>query len=123
MAVAAGLVTLKATRAPGFYQTLSTRTRQLTDGLTAAAQKHGIAFSAQAVGGMFGLYFRAAPPTSYSEVMECDKERFNRFFHTMLEAGHYFAPSTYEAGFVSVAHSEADVASTLAAADQAFAAL
>ena len=123
VAVAAGLVTLKATRAPGFYQTLSTRTRQLTDGLTAAAQKHGISFSAQAVGGMFGLYFRATPPTSYSEVMECDKERFNRFFHTMLDAGHYFAPSTYEAGFVSVAHSEADIATTLAAADQAFAAL
>ena len=91
------------------------------DGLQAEAKRHGVIFSAQAVGGMFGLYFRSAPPTSYAEVMECDKEAFNRFFHAMLEAGHYFAPSAFEAGFVSAAHSEADIASTLAAADAWFA--
>ncbi|MDE2584302.1 MAG: glutamate-1-semialdehyde 2,1-aminomutase, partial [Betaproteobacteria bacterium] len=93
VAVAAGLVTLKATRAPGFYEALATRTKQLTDGLTAAATKHGVTFCAQSVGGMFGLYFSATPPTSFAEVMQCDKDAFNRFFHAMLDAGHYLAPS------------------------------
>ncbi len=121
VAVAAGLVTLKATRAPGFYDNLAARTKQLTDGLTAAAKKHGVTFCAQSVGGMFGLYFSATPPTSFAEVMQCDKEAFNRFFHAMLEAGHYLAPSAYEAGFVSAAHTEADIAATIAAAEAIFA--
>jgi glutamate-1-semialdehyde 2,1-aminomutase len=121
VAVAAGLVTLKATRAPGFYDSLAARTKQLTDGLTAAAKKHGVTFCAQSVGGMFGLYFSATPPTSFAEVMQCDKEAFNRFFHAMLEAGHYLAPSAFEAGFVSAAHTEADIAVTIAAADAIFA--
>jgi len=123
VAVAAGLETLRLISEPGFYEKLSARTRQLTDGLTAAAQKHGIAFCAQAVGGMFGLYFTDTLPASYNEVMACDKERFNRFFHGMLEAGHYFAPASFEAGFVSAAHTEADVAATIAAADAVFAGL
>ena len=87
------------------------------------AARHGIAFSANHVGGMFGLYFRASAPTSYAEVMQCDAERFKQFFHHMLQAGVYLAPSAYEAGFVSAAHSEADLAATFAAAEQAFAAL
>lgn len=121
VAVAAGLVTLKATRAPGFYDSLAARTKQLTDGLTAAAKKHGVTFCAQSVGGMFGLYFSATPPTSFAEVMQCDKEAFNRFFHAMLETGHYLAPSAFEAGFVSAAHTEADIAATIAAAEAIFA--
>ncbi len=121
VAVAAGLVTLKATRAPGFYDSLAARTKQLTDGLSAAAKKHGVTFCAQSVGGMFGLYFSATPPTSFAEVMQCDKEAFNRFFHAMLEAGHYLAPSAFEAGFVSAAHTEADIAATIAAAEAIFA--
>jgi glutamate-1-semialdehyde 2,1-aminomutase len=79
-----------------------------------------VVFSAQSIGGMFGLYFRAACPQSYAEVMECDKDAFNRFFHAMLDAGHYFAPSAFEAGFVSAAHSEADIAATIAAAEAVF---
>lgn len=89
-------------------------------GLVEAAKKHGVAFSAQSIGGMFGIYFRQSCPQSYAEVMECDKETFNRFFHAMLEAGHYFAPSAFEAGFVSAAHSNTDIAETIAAADTVF---
>jgi glutamate-1-semialdehyde 2,1-aminomutase len=123
VAVAAGLATLKLIDAPGFYDTLGERTRQLTEGLVAAAKKAGVAFSAQSVGGMFGLYFRDAAPASYDEVMQADREKFNRFFHAMLDAGHYFAPSAFEAGFVSIAHSEADVEATLADATAVFAQL
>ncbi|GAB1233164.1 glutamate-1-semialdehyde 2,1-aminomutase [Ferrigenium sp. UT4] len=122
VAVAVGLTTLKLVQETGFYERLAQLAQQLTTGLTASAQKHGIAFCAQSVGGMFGLYFRATPPSSYAEVMTCDKEAFNRFFHAMLEAGHYFAPSAFEAGFVSAAHTEADIAATIAAADAIFAA-
>lgn len=123
VSVAAGLATLKLVQAPGFYERLSSTTRALTEGLVRTAQKHGAVFSAQSVGGMFGIYFRAQPPANYIEVMQCDKEAFNRFFHAMLERGVYFAPSAFEAGFVSSAHSESDIAATLSAADQAFAAL
>ena len=122
VAVAAGLATLKLIQAPGFYESLSRKTAALCSGLAAAAQKHGVTFSTQAVGGMFGLYFRASCPQSYNEVMECDKAAFNRFFHAMLDAGHYFAPSAFEAGFVSAAHSEADIAATITAAEDYFAA-
>jgi len=122
VAVAAGLTNLKLVQAPGFYDQLGKRATQLTQGLTAAAQKHGIAFCAQSVGGMFGLYFSKTLPTCFAEVMQCDKEAFNRFFHAMLEAGHYLAPSAFEAGFVSAAHTEEDIATTVAAADKIFAA-
>jgi glutamate-1-semialdehyde 2,1-aminomutase len=120
VAVAAGLATLRLLQAGGIHELLAKHTRQLTDGLVAAAGKHGVVFSAQSIGGMFGLYFRAACPQSYAEVMECDKDAFNRFFHAMLDAGHYFAPSAFEAGFVSAAHSEADIAATIAAAEAVF---
>ena len=120
VAVAAGLATLKLVQAPGFYETLTWRTRQLCEGLAAAAKQHGVAFSAQSVGGMFGLYFRANCPQNYAEIMECDKAAFNRFFHAMLAAGHYFAPSAFEAGFVSAAHSEADIGETVSAAEAIF---
>ena len=120
VAVAAGLATLKLVQAKGFYENLGKRAEQLTSGLTASAKKHGVPFCAQAVGGMFGLYFSKTVPTSYAEVMRGDKEAFNRFFHAMLEAGVYFAPSAFEAGFVSAAHTEADIAATIAAADKIF---
>ena len=120
VAVAAGLATLKLVQAPGFYETLTRKTALLCDGLAGAAKKHGVTFSAQSVGGMFGLYFRSVCPQSYAEVMECDKEAFNRFFHAMLDAGHYFAPSAFEAGFVSAAHSDDDIAETVAAAEAFF---
>jgi glutamate-1-semialdehyde 2,1-aminomutase len=81
-----------------------------------------VGFTADSVGGMFGLYFAQAVPQSYADVMASDKDSFNRFFHAMLDAGHYFAPSAFEAGFVSAAHAEADIDSTIAAADAWFAA-
>jgi len=120
VAVAAGLTTLRLVQAPGFYDQLAASTRKLVDGLTAAAKKHGVVFSAQSVGGMFGLYFRATPPTSYAEVMECDKTAFNHFFHAMLGKGVYLAPSAFEAGFVSAAHTDAEIGKTLQAADEVF---
>jgi glutamate-1-semialdehyde 2,1-aminomutase len=122
VAVAAGLATLQLLQADGFYSALTQRTRQLTDGLVAVAQRHGVPFSAQSIGGMFGVYFRPTCPQTYSEVMSCDKDAFNRFFHAMLDAGHYFAPSPFEAGFVSAAHGESDIAATLAAAEAVFSA-
>ena len=122
VAVAAGLATLKLVQQPDFYEHLSVLARQLTDGLEKVAKQHGVDFSAQSIGGMFGLYFRATPPTSYAEVMTCDKEAFNRFFHAMLNEGIYMAPSAFEAGFVSAAHTSADIEQTIAAASKIFAA-
>jgi len=123
VAVAAGLASLKLTRAPGFYEELAARARQLTEGLADAACAAGVTFSADSVGGMFGLYFSARAPETFNDVMAMDKERFNRFFHAMLEKGHYFAPSAFEAGFVSSAHGETEIGATLAAAREVFASL
>ncbi|NMG45734.1 glutamate-1-semialdehyde 2,1-aminomutase [Aromatoleum toluvorans] len=123
VAVAAGLASLKLVREPGFYDNLAARASQLVDGLSAAARDAGVTFCADSVGGMFGLYFAPRVPRSYTEVMASDRDTFNRFFHAMLEAGHYFAPSAFEAGFVSAAHTAADVDATIAAAQKAFAAL
>jgi glutamate-1-semialdehyde 2,1-aminomutase len=120
VAVAAGLATLTAIQAPGFYERLSERTRALTDGLAAAAASAGVTFSAQSIGGMFGIYFAAKAPQGYAEVMTCDKDAFNRFFHRMLDAGVYLAPSAFEAGFVSAAHAAADIQETVRLADEAF---
>ncbi|HTQ01909.1 MAG TPA: glutamate-1-semialdehyde 2,1-aminomutase [Casimicrobiaceae bacterium] len=120
VAVAAGLATLAATEAPGFYEALARKTRAFVDGLAAAAKGAGVDFCAQSAGGMFGLYFAQRVPDSYDAVMACDKERFNRFFHAMLDAGVYLAPSAYEAGFVSAAHSDDDIAQTVRAAEVAF---
>ncbi len=122
VAVAAGLATLRLIQESGFYERLAKTAQQLTAGLAGAARKHGLAFSAQAVGGMFGIYFRASPPRSYVEVMECDKEAFNRFFHAMLAEGTYFAPSAFEAGFVSSAHGAGEIETTIEAAEKVFAA-
>jgi glutamate-1-semialdehyde 2,1-aminomutase len=120
VAVAAGLATLELVQQPNFYEHLSELAHQLTEGLERAAKQHGVDFSAQSIGGMFGLYFRATPPTSYAEVMACDKEAFNRFFHAMLDQGIYLAPSAFEAGFVSSAHTSADIAQTIATASKIF---
>jgi glutamate-1-semialdehyde 2,1-aminomutase len=120
VAVAAGLATLKAISAPGFYEALGARTKSLTDGLATAAARTGVSFVAQAVGGMFGLYFARAIPDSYDTVMACDKARFAKFFHAMLDAGIYLAPSAFEAGFVSAAHSASDIDETLRCAADAF---
>ena len=123
VAVAAGLASLKLLREPGFYENLSARTTQLVAGLAAAANDAGVSFSADAVGGMFGVYFSAAVPKSFADVMASDRDAFNRFFHAMLDAGHYFAPSAFEAGFVSAAHTAADIGATIAAARKVFATL
>ena len=120
VAVTAGLATLKRVQEQDFYVSLAEKTRMLTDGLAAAAHEAGISFSAQSVGGMFGIYFSASVPASYAEVMQCGKESFNRFFHAMLQAGAYFAPSAFEAGFVSAAHSDADISHTVNAAREVF---
>ena len=121
VAVAAGMATLKIVQTPGFYEQLSARTQNFVAALTALAQAQGLNFCAQSVGGMFGLYFCAKPPKSYAEVMQCDKEAFNRFFHAMLDAGVYFAPSAFEAGFVSATHGDAEIQFTLDAAEHVFA--
>jgi glutamate-1-semialdehyde 2,1-aminomutase len=120
VAVAAGLATLKLVEEKEFQPKIEATTRSLVDGLIAEAKQARVVFSAQSVGSMFGLYFRASPPTSFAEVMQCDKDRFNRFFHAMLERGVYLAPSAYEAGFVSAAHGQAEIDATLSAAREAF---
>ena len=120
LAVAAGLATLQLVAQPRLLERIEATTRTLVEGLSAAAREAGVAFCAQSLGSMFGLYFCASAPQSYAEVMQCDRERFNRFFHAMLEAGIYLAPSAYEAGFVSAAHGGAEIDSTLAAARTAF---
>jgi len=120
VAVAAGLKTLEKIFVPGFFESLTAKTRRLVDGINAAARDAGVVACADSVGGMFGIYFRATPPTSYAEVMASDKDGFNRFFHLMLLEGVYLAPSAFEAGFVSAAHSDADIDATVAAAARCF---
>jgi len=119
VATACGLATLRAIQAPGFFDTLAARTRSLVDGLLGAAHEAGVAMSADAEGGMFGFFFADTLPQNYAGVMATDRDRFNRFFHGMLERGVYFAPALYEAGFVSAAHGETDIAATVAAAREA----
>lgn len=123
VAVAAGMTTLKIIQQPGFYENLTAQTRKLVDGLSAAAKAANITFCADAVGGMFGLYFASEVPGSYAAMMASDKERFNRFFHLMLDQGVYLAPSAFEAGFVSAQHDDVIIADTIAAAEKAFAQL
>ena len=120
VAVAAGLATLKLVGEKDFQSKIEATTQSLIEGLVAEAREANVVFSAQAIGSMFGLYFRAAPPTSFAEVMQCDKDRFNKFFHLMLERGVYLAPSAYEAGFVSASHGRSEIDATLAAAREAF---
>ena len=120
IAVAAGLATLKQIQVPNFYQRLESRTQQLVNGITNIAKERGIDFCAQSVGGMFGLYFRKKIPTSFAEVMECSMKDFSRFFHAMLDEGIYFAPSAFEAGFVSSMHGDNELEKTFSAAENVF---
>lgn len=123
VAVTAGLTTLKLVQASGFYEKLTAQTAKLMDGIKQAAQTAGVTFSAQSVGGMFGLYFSGSNPSSFAEMMLADKNAFNKFFHSMLDSGIYLGPSAFEAGFVSAAHTDADIAQTVQAAATAFAGL
>lgn len=116
VATACGLATLREIQKPGFFDALSAKTRKLVDGLKQVAADNGVPFSADCEGGMFGFFLMPELPQNYATVMTTDKERFNRFFHGMLDAGVYLAPALYEAGFVSAAHSDADIEATLAAA-------
>ena len=120
VAVAAGMTTLKLIQEEGFYEKLTATADRLVTGLTAAAQEAGIDFCGDSVGGMFGFYFSKDVPSSYSEMMAGDKERFNRFFHGMLEEGVYFAPAMFEAGFVSIQHDDAVIDATIEAARRVF---
>jgi glutamate-1-semialdehyde 2,1-aminomutase len=121
VATACGLATLREVRKPGFFDALSGRTRALVGGLLGAAHDAGVPMVGDSEGGMFGFFFAATLPQNYGAVIATDKERFNRFFHAMLERGVYFAPALYEAGFVSAAHSADDIAATVAAARAALA--
>ena len=124
VAMAAGLKTLELISAEGFYDKLHNKVVQLTDGITAAANDAGISMTTNRVGGMFGLFFTdAASVANFDQVMACDVERFKKFFHGMLDAGVYLAPSAFEAGFVSQAHTTDDLEKTIAAAKSFFATL
>jgi len=119
VATACGLATLKLISQPGFFDALAAKTRRLVDGLAAAAREAGVPFVGDSEGGMFGFFFADTLPQHYNAVMATDKDRFNRFFHGMLDRGVYLAPALYEAGFVSAAHSDADIDATIAAAREA----
>jgi glutamate-1-semialdehyde 2,1-aminomutase len=123
VAVTAGLTTLKLLQAPGFYDRLAETTGALLQGLRDAAREARVALSADHHGSMFGLFFHERVPTSYTQMMECDRERFKRFFHGMLAEGIYLAPSAFEAGFVSAAHGEREIDITISAARKVFASL
>ena len=120
VATACGLATLKEIQKPGFFEALSNRTRSLVEGLTSAARDAGVPFCADSEGGMFGFFLLDGLPQNYGQVMTTESARFNRLFHGLLERGVYIAPALYEAGFVSAAHSEADIAATVDAAREVF---
>lgn len=121
VATACGLATLREIQRPGFYEALGARTRSLVEGLTQAAARAGVPFSADSEGGMFGFFLLDALPQNYPQVMKTDGPAFNRFFHAMLDSGVYYAPALYEAGFVSAAHTAQDIADTVDAAARFFA--
>lgn len=120
VAMAAGLATLALIATPDFYANLAAKTRHLCDGLTRIAYSAGIPLSANSVGGMFGLFFTDAIVTTYAQAVACNVERFKAFFHGMLAEGVYLAPSAFEAGFLSSAHTENEIAATLTAAQRVF---
>ena len=120
VATACGLATLQEIAKPGFYETLARRTQALVAGLRAAAAAEGVPFSGDSEGGMFGFFLLDALPQNYSTVMTTDGPRFNRLFHGLLDRGVYIAPALYEAGFVSAAHSDEDIAQTVDAARAVF---
>ena len=121
LSVAAGLTTLRLIQQPGFFDTLGQRSARLAAGLADAARAAGVPMTTDSVGGMFGFYFSDRVPTSYAEATQCDIPRFKAFFHAMLDEGVYLAPSAYEAGFISIAHTDALVEDTIAAAARALA--
>jgi len=121
LSVAAGLTTLRLIQQPGFFDTLGQRSARLAAGLADAARAAGVPMTTDSVGGMFGFYFSDRVPTSYAEATQCDIPRFKAFFHAMLDEGVYLAPSAYEAGFISIAHTDALVEDTIAAAGRALA--
>ena len=120
VATACGLATLKEIAKPGFYEALGARTKSLVDGLKAAAAAEGVPFSADSEAGMFGFFLFDELPQNYATVMTTDNARFNKLFHGLLDRGVYIAPALYEAGFVSAAHSDEDIAATVAAAREIF---
>ncbi len=120
VATACGLATLKLISQTGFFEDLSVKTRSLVTGLNAAARQSGVPFCADSEGGMFGFFLMADLPQNYATVMTTDSPRFNRLFHGLLQRGVYIAPALYEAGFVSAAHTDADIAATVAAAAECF---
>lgn len=118
-AMAAGLKTLELISAPGFFDSLATKVNTLVDGIVAKAQAAGIPMTSNTVGGMFGLFFTDADKVSnFEQVTQCDVERFQKFFHGMLNEGVYLAPSAYEAGFVSLMHSDEDIQNSINAAEK-----
>ena len=123
IATACGLATLRQISQPGFYDRLAVRTQALVSGLKGAADKAGVPFSGDSQGGMFGFFLFPDLPQNYAKVMTTDAKRFNALFHGMLDRGVYFAPALYEAGFVSAAHTDQDIAHTVAAAAEIFATL
>jgi glutamate-1-semialdehyde 2,1-aminomutase len=116
VATACGLATLKEISRPGFWEQLSSRTQGLVDGLKQAAQRAGVPFAADCQGGMFGFFLLPELPQNYGQVMKSDSPKFNKLFHGLLDRGVYIAPALYEAGFVSAAHSQADIEATVSAA-------
>ena len=120
VATACGLATLKEIAKPGFYEALSQKTRALVDGLKSAAEAEGVPFSADSEGGMFGFFLFDQLPQNYATVMTTDNAKFNKLFHGLLDRGVYIAPALYEAGFVSAAHTDEDIAATVDAARQIF---
>jgi glutamate-1-semialdehyde 2,1-aminomutase len=120
VATACGLATLREIQKPGFYESLAQKTQALTQGLKAAAAREGVPLSADSEGGMFGFFLFDALPQNYAKVMTTDSARFNQLFHGLLDRGVYIAPALYEAGFVSAAHSDDDIAATVAAAQDVF---
>jgi glutamate-1-semialdehyde 2,1-aminomutase len=120
VATACGLATLREISKPGFFTELSRKTRLLVDGLARAAHSEGIPFCGDSEGGMFGFFLLDALPQNYGQVMKTDGPRFNTMFHGLLDRGIYIAPALYEAGFVSAAHTDQDIATTVAAAQEIF---
>ncbi|MDH5570997.1 MAG: glutamate-1-semialdehyde 2,1-aminomutase [Gammaproteobacteria bacterium] len=121
VAMAAGLKNLELISAPGFFESVTAKTRKLVEGLKEKAKAAGIPFSTNQVGGMFGFFFTSETYiSSFQQVCQCDAERFKKFYHAMLNEGIYLAPSSYEAGFVSCEHTDADLQATLDAAEKVF---
>ena len=120
VATACGLATLREIQKPGFYESLTAKTQTLTHGLQAAADAQGVPFCTDSEGGMFGFFLFDTLPQNYATVMTTDNARFNTLFHGLLDRGVYIAPALYEAGFVSAAHTDADIAASISAASDAF---